>query len=145
MGDKKFIKETKMAEEFEHLNCPICGSELVYSEGTHDLGCRKNPKPLDHNKRNNRFFHEQPVSYNSSSSSGNSAEPVDKPTAEGEHRGHICDIGNSSSGNESGRVCELVMKNSSRCEIQNNKTADRCMFGISFTETLFRERSGVSE
>ena len=34
-----------MADEFDHLTCPNCGSELVYSEGTHDLGC-KIPNPL---------------------------------------------------------------------------------------------------
>lgn len=32
-----------MEKEFDHLRCPICGSELMYSEGTHDLCCRNNP------------------------------------------------------------------------------------------------------
>jgi hypothetical protein len=32
-----------MGEGFEHLRCPMCGSELIYSDGTHDLCCVKNP------------------------------------------------------------------------------------------------------
>lgn len=35
--------EDDMEEEFDHLRCPMCGGELVYSEGTHDLCCRNNP------------------------------------------------------------------------------------------------------
>ncbi len=45
-----------MAEEFDHLYCPICGSELVYSEGTHDLGCKNNPKPCGNNNKKIRFL-----------------------------------------------------------------------------------------
>ena len=55
-----------MADEFDHLLCPICGSELVYSEGTHDLGCKNNPKPFEGpNKKRERKFHEQPAAYGS--------------------------------------------------------------------------------
>jgi hypothetical protein len=32
-----------MEKGFDHLRCPICGSELIYSKGTHDLCCRNNP------------------------------------------------------------------------------------------------------
>jgi len=32
-----------MEKVFDHLRCPICGSELIYSEGTHDLCCTNNP------------------------------------------------------------------------------------------------------
>lgn len=32
-----------MEEGFDHLRCPMCGGELMYSEGTHDLCCRNNP------------------------------------------------------------------------------------------------------
>lgn len=32
-----------MGEGFEHLRCPTCGGELIYSEGTHDLCCSRNP------------------------------------------------------------------------------------------------------
>lgn len=32
-----------MEEGFEHLRCPMCGGELIYSEGTHDLCCVRNP------------------------------------------------------------------------------------------------------
>ncbi len=35
-----------MEEGFDHLRCPMCGGELVYSEGTHDLCCRNNPYEL---------------------------------------------------------------------------------------------------
>ena len=31
-----------MAEGFEHLHCPMCGGELIYSDGTHDLCCVRN-------------------------------------------------------------------------------------------------------
>jgi hypothetical protein len=31
-----------MGEGFEHLRCPMCGGELIYSEGTHDLCCVRN-------------------------------------------------------------------------------------------------------
>lgn len=32
-----------MEKGFDHLRCPMCDSELMYSEGTHDLCCRNNP------------------------------------------------------------------------------------------------------
>ena len=32
-----------MEEGFEPLRCPMCGGEIVYSEGTHDLCCGNNP------------------------------------------------------------------------------------------------------
>ncbi|MEW6144558.1 MAG: hypothetical protein AB1598_06015 [Thermodesulfobacteriota bacterium] len=32
-----------MEEGFEHLRCPMCGGELIYSEGTHDMCCSRNP------------------------------------------------------------------------------------------------------
>ena len=32
-----------MGEGFDHLRCPMCGGELIYSEGTHDLCCSRNP------------------------------------------------------------------------------------------------------
>ena len=32
-----------MEEVFDYLRCPMCGDELMYSEGTHDLCCRNNP------------------------------------------------------------------------------------------------------
>ena len=32
-----------MGEGFDHLRCPMCGGELIYSEGTHDLCCARNP------------------------------------------------------------------------------------------------------
>jgi galactose-1-phosphate uridylyltransferase len=31
-----------MEKGFDHLRCPMCGGELIYSEGTHDLCCRNN-------------------------------------------------------------------------------------------------------
>jgi hypothetical protein len=32
-----------MGDGFDHLRCPMCGGELIYSEGTHDLCCARNP------------------------------------------------------------------------------------------------------
>jgi len=32
-----------MRDGFDHLRCPMCGGELIYSEGTHDLCCARNP------------------------------------------------------------------------------------------------------
>lgn len=32
--------------EFQPLNCPMCGEELLYSEGTHDLCCALNKPEL---------------------------------------------------------------------------------------------------
>lgn len=31
-----------METDFDYLRCPMCGGELIYSEGTHDLCCRQN-------------------------------------------------------------------------------------------------------
>ena len=31
-----------METDFDYLRCPMCGGELIYSEGTHDLCCRRN-------------------------------------------------------------------------------------------------------
>ncbi len=35
-----------MTYDFESLSCPMCGGELIYSEGTHDLCCAKNKYEL---------------------------------------------------------------------------------------------------
>ena len=35
-----------MTYDFESLSCPMCGGELIYSEGTHDLCCAKNTYEL---------------------------------------------------------------------------------------------------
>jgi len=35
-----------MTYDFEPLSCPMCGGELMYSEGTHDLCCVKNASEL---------------------------------------------------------------------------------------------------
>ena len=34
--------EALMETDFDYLRCPMCGGELIYSEGTHDLCCRRN-------------------------------------------------------------------------------------------------------
>lgn len=31
-----------METDFDYLRCPMCGGELIYSDGTHDLCCRRN-------------------------------------------------------------------------------------------------------
>ena len=36
-----------MTNEFDHLHCPMCGGIILYSEGTHDLGCENNTKPYE--------------------------------------------------------------------------------------------------
>jgi hypothetical protein len=43
---KHLLKEGIMTCDFESLSCPMCGGELIYSEGTHDLCCIKNTSEL---------------------------------------------------------------------------------------------------
>lgn len=122
-----------MAEEFNHLPCPICGSELVYSEGTHDLGCKKNPKPFDGpNKKRERHLHESSVSY------GNGAEPrkamdedLNTSKESNNYKSYkLCDYKNSDSINN---ICDMISS------VQNSECPDGesnyCVFGMSFTES----------
>lgn len=44
--DKHLHKEGTMTDDFEPLSCPMCGGELRYSEGTHDLCCVENTPEL---------------------------------------------------------------------------------------------------
>jgi len=36
-----------MTNDFECLRCPMCGGELIYSDGTHDLCCKNNKQELE--------------------------------------------------------------------------------------------------
>ena len=125
-----------MAEEFDHLLCPICGTELIYSEGTHDLGCKNNPKPFEESsKKRERVLHETPVSY------GNGVEPNisenEDPGTSTESTNYksyrLCGYKNSES---SINVCDLESRTSG-AEHQDHfrDKDDFCVFGLSFTES----------
>lgn len=116
-----------MAEEFDHLPCPICGSELVYSEGTHDLGCLNNPRPLEStSSHTKKSLHEEVVSYSVNNKGKHNKHDSHKP----------CDHKQFKSEDNYMNVCEL----SSNTETSQIKTIDKhdeqmCVFGISFTES----------
>ena len=118
-----------MAEEFDHLPCPICGSELVYSEGTHDLGCENNPKPFERGNKNNKgFLHEDVGLYGPINTVVTDKSPTDKIGFEGEKANY-------------NNVCELPhnIENSQSSNIEIKKS-DLCAFGMSFTESA---RKGI--
>lgn len=128
-----------MAEEFDHLPCPICGSELVYSEGTHDLGCENNPKPFDiSNNKNKSLFHEDEGSYGP-----RNTVIVDEPltdkmgsAAENVNCCKPCDNKKNKSEDNYKNVCKLPhnIENSQSSNIDIEKS-DLCVFGMSFTES----------
>lgn len=119
-----------MAEKFNSLSCPMCGSELVYSEGTHDLGCEKNPKPLaESSNKREKGFHEQPGTY------GSNDRGMDNGTNNFKSYNHF----NNKKGDLDSKVikmCELY----DRAEMtesgsDNISQSDVCVFGLSFTES----------
>ncbi len=130
-----------MAEEFDHLACPNCGSELVYSDGTHDLGCKNNPKPFEGpNKKRGRKFYEQSASYGSENEKNNTRVneiPQDGPGAEqGANESEnlkLCDTKKYKSDTKVLNVCELShdVGASKSC----NTDSKLCVFGVSFTES----------
>ncbi len=130
-----------MAEEFNHLLCPICGSELVYSEGTHDLGCRNNPKPFDGpSRKRERVLHENAATYkNEDGAKINKTQTEDLSIAsEGnKYKSYkLCDNKNYYLEDRLTNVCELG-DSVQRCEYQDseNEDPDFCVFGMSFTES----------
>ncbi|MEM7009247.1 MAG: hypothetical protein AAF462_08960 [Thermodesulfobacteriota bacterium] len=130
-----------MAEEFDHLPCPICGRELLYSEGTHDLGCINNPKPIDKvNNKEQRTLHENTTSYGfgSNSSTDQMQSNIALSTAQGhEYKSYrLCDKKNSNSKHSQSNMCELDGKSQSCARSGKDEASDEyCVFGISFTES----------
>ena len=131
-----------MAEEFDHLACPMCGSELVYSEGTHDLGCRNNPKlNVNINKINKTYLHEVVESYGECSVNEHNNKLYDfsEPTVreQGYKSYRMCDISKSnSSSNYQQNICELTGNiQSYKNEGKDEQKRTVCVFGISFTES----------
>lgn len=129
-----------MAEEFDHLYCPICGSELVYSEGTHDLGCTNNPKPCGNNKKNKNSLHEEVGLYRPCNSVAESKSPTDNVgiTFENSHyKGYkLCDNKQNKSEDSYKNVCELPhnLENLKNPDVEKEKS-DFCVFGMSFTDS----------
>ncbi len=128
-----------MADEFDHLACPNCGSELVYSDGTHDLGCKNNPKPFEEtNKKRERKLHEQPASYGSENEKNNtmgySAEGSDKE--EGANKSNSSKLCDTKKHNKVLSVCELSrdVESSKSCHTDGEQLG-LCVFGVSFTES----------
>lgn len=131
-----------MAEEFDHLYCPICGSELVYSEGTHDLGCRNNPKPCGNqsskklNPKKNSL-HEEVGPYGSCNKSSGDRHKIDNPSTPSEDsRNNSYKFCNNKSQGRHNNVCELP-SNTEKHESPKMQypKSDSCVFGMSFTES----------
>ncbi|MGB2691828.1 MAG: hypothetical protein WBB48_02710 [Thermodesulfobacteriota bacterium] len=129
-----------MAEEFDHLYCPICGSELVYSEGTHDLGCMNNPKPCGNNTKSKSSLHEGSSSYGPCSSSVGATSLTDNLVSAGENSNYksykLCNIKQHKSEDRYKNVCELPhnLENLKNPDVEEEKS-DFCVFGMSFTES----------
>ena len=133
-----------MADEFDHLLCPICGSELVYSEGTHDLGCKNNPKPFEGpNKKRERKFHEQPAAYGSDKEITSGVMNKISEAGQGNEKGankfsslKLCDNKKYKSGMKGINVCELSPEvETSKSSNTNSEQTMLCVFGVSFTES----------
>ena len=119
-----------MADEFDHLSCPMCGSVLVYSEGTHDLGCRNNPKPFGApNKKREKGLHEEPATYVSDDKNqqiGANKFKSDK----------LCDNKKHNSDSKVVNMCELYdQAETSQSENAEAERSNMCVFGLSFTES----------
>jgi hypothetical protein len=131
-----------MAEEFDHLACPNCGSELVYSEGTHDLGCKNNPKPFEgHNKRRERKFHERSASYGSENEKNNRRAYSGEGSGKEERANKsnslkLCDTKKDDSDIKVLNVCELSPDaQTSKSRNTGSEQPKLCVFGVSFTES----------
>jgi len=95
-----------MAEEFDYLLCPICSCELIYSEGTHDLGCKNNPKPFEEaNKRRIGKLHENLSAYSNDIQACAEEAKKDNPITSGDgyKSFRIC---NRKKNDKSKNVCE---------------------------------------
>lgn len=130
-----------MAEEFDHLACPICGNELVYSEGSHDLGCRNNPKLSENiNKINKTYLREEVESYGECSVNEHnnklhdSSEPIVREQGYKSYK--MCDINKPNPSSNYQNICELT-GNIKSCKNEGKDEQKRtvCVFGISFTES----------
>lgn len=125
-----------MAEEFDHLLCPICGTELVYSEGTHDLGCKNNPKPLEEpSKKRERVLHENPGSYGKEEEVKNTEDKcLSTSNGSNKYKSYkLCNYNNSDTVNN---VCDIISNaKSSQYSDQSDEGSDFCVFGLSFTES----------
>ena len=125
-----------MAEEFDHLLCPICGTELIYSEGTHDLGCTNNPKPLEESsKKRERVLHENSVSYGKQGDPKNIEDNyLSTSNGSNEYKSYkLCDYKDSDGTNN---VCDMTGgSQSSTYSDQSDEESGFCVFGLSFTES----------
>ncbi len=125
-----------MAEEFDYLLCPICGCELIYSEGTHDLGCINNPKPFEEaSKRRNAKLHENLAAYSNDSRAGVDDAKNNNPITPGDgyKSFKLCD---GKKENKSGNKCDLTAGyRHSEGLCSDGDDQDYCVFGISFTES----------
>jgi hypothetical protein len=133
-----------MAEKFDYLLCPMCGSILVYSEGTHDLGCVNNPKPNDNGcSKNEKCLHEEAATYESvNSPKSSSASECMNMDSNGslDLSGHKpCDSIKYGSENSNNNICEMHNASQDSPLSENNKrNTDLCFFGMSFTESAYK-------
>ena len=127
-----------MVEEFDCFHCPICDGELVYSEGTHDLGCKNNPKPFEnYNKKNKSFLHEDEGLYGSSSVDELPAKNIGSAVEKRNYKSHkFCNNKKDESKDGFKNVCELPqnVKSSQNSGLESEQS-DLCVFGLSFTES----------
>lgn len=134
-----------MAEEFDHLYCPICGSELVYSEGTHDLGCKNNPKPSRNqitkklNTKKNSL-HEEIESYGPCNKNRGDKSKIDNLAKLGANsKNNSYKFCSNNSQDSHNNVCELpsYIESHESPDTEDQK-ADFCVFGMSFTESAHK-------
>ena len=52
-----------MTDDFNYLSCPMCGSRLVYSEGTHDLCCVRNGYEIANRDSYSKYLAEKEPGY----------------------------------------------------------------------------------
>ena len=133
-----------MAEEFDHLLCPMCGSKLLYSEGTHDLGCESNPRSDESGcSKNDNCLHEEAVTYDSANSRkpSNASESMNKILNNSVNfTGYKpCDSKKYGSGNSNNNVCEMhyVSQDSPGFDMAKGNS-DLCFLGMSFTESAYK-------
>lgn len=130
-----------MEEKFDHLACPICGGELLYSEGTHDLGCRNKARPNQNSgKKKNNFLHEETAPYgNISACDQLIKEEVSSVSKMHEHESKNCKLCETRKSNPTSKyqnLCELndyIHSPQYECEDEDRQRI--CVFGISFTES----------
>ncbi len=133
-----------MAEEFDHLLCPMCGSKLLYFEGTHDLGCENNPRFNESGcSKNDNCLREEAVTYDSgksrklSSASGSMSKILNNSINFFGYK--PCDSKKYGSENSNNNVCEMpyVSQDSPGFDMDKGNS-DLCFFGMSFTESAYK-------